>query len=164
MIDAQEYRVRLKDTTEARERWLAEADVKPDEGRARFGKKWQPAEVTDRRPALIRGVINQRIGRIVRVFRWGVSEEVVPETVYRALGTVSGLERGRCNVRETEPVKPVHEAHVEAILPYVLPPVAAIIRLQQLTGAILARDGGFHRKSPSPGYIRRTERARHAWE
>lgn len=84
---------------------------------------------------LCRSVINQRVGRIVRMFRWGVSEELVPETVYRALTTVRGLEKGRCSARESEPVRPVLDEAVEAVLPHVLPPARAMIRLQRLTGA-----------------------------
>jgi integrase len=85
--------------------------------------------------ALCRGVVNQRVARIVRMFKWAVSEEIVPETTHRALATVRGLERGRTEVRETEPVKPIADAVVEATLPFVLPPVAAMLRLQRLTGA-----------------------------
>lgn len=84
---------------------------------------------------LCRTVINQRVGRIVRMFRWGVSEELVPETVYRALTTVRGLEKGRCAARESEPVRPVADDAVEAVIPHVLPPVRAMIRIQRLTGA-----------------------------
>jgi integrase len=80
------------------------------------------------------GVVNQRAGRVVRVFKWGVSEEMVPESVWRSLTTVRGLERGRTDARETEPVKPVADAVVDATLPHVLPPVRAMIRLQRLTG------------------------------
>ncbi len=46
-----------------------------------------------------------------------------------------GLERGRCDARETEPVKPVPEAHVRAVLPFLLPPVQAMVELQLVTGA-----------------------------
>lgn len=84
---------------------------------------------------LCRTVINQRVGRIVRMFRWSVSEELVPETVYRALTSVRGLEKGRCDAREGEPVRPVPEEAVEAVMSHVLPPVRALIRLQRLTGA-----------------------------
>ena len=83
---------------------------------------------------LSRGVVNQRIGRIVRMFKWGVGEELVPETIHRALATVRGLEKGRTRARETEPVKPVAVAVVEATLPFVLVPVRAMARLQLLTG------------------------------
>jgi integrase len=84
--------------------------------------------------SLVRTLINRRVGRIVRMFKWGVAEELVPETVYRALKAVPGLQKGRCDAREGVPVGPVADAYVEAVLPHVLPPVAAMIRLQRLTG------------------------------
>jgi integrase len=84
--------------------------------------------------SLSRGVVNQRVGRIVRMFKWGVGEELVPESVWRALTAVRGLERGRTEARETEPVKPVADAVVDATLPFTLPPVAAMVELQRLTG------------------------------
>jgi integrase len=84
--------------------------------------------------ALARGVVNQRVGRIVRAFKWGVENELVPAAVFQALKAVRGLAKGRSPARETEPVKPVPEAYVEAVLPFVLPPVRAMIRLQRLTG------------------------------
>jgi integrase len=83
---------------------------------------------------LSRGVFNQRVGRLVRMFKWAVSEELAPVSVWRALTTVRGLEKGRTLARETEPVKPVLEEEVEATLPYVLPPVRAMIELQLVTG------------------------------
>jgi integrase len=81
-----------------------------------------------------RGVINQRVGRIVRMLKWAVSDELVPESVWRALTTVRGLEKGRTSARETEPVKSGAVEVVEATLPYVLPPVRAMIELQLVTG------------------------------
>src|SRR5947209_313700 len=51
---------------------------------------------------LSRGVVNQRVGRIVRAFKWGVGEEMVPESVWRSLTAVRGLEKGRSPARETE--------------------------------------------------------------
>src|SRR5262249_52884377 len=84
---------------------------------------------------LCRGVVNRRVARVVRAFKWAVSEELIPESTWRALTTVRGLERGRCKVRETVPVGPVNPDHVRAVLPHVLPPVRAMIELQRLTGA-----------------------------
>jgi hypothetical protein len=84
---------------------------------------------------LSRGVINQRIGSTVRIFKWAVGEEIIPETVYRALAAVRGLEKGRSPPRETEPIKPVAEADVYATLPFALPPVRAMVELQLLTGS-----------------------------
>ena len=84
---------------------------------------------------LCRTLINQRIGRIKRSFKWAVGEELVPPSILQALQAVAGLARGRSDARETEPVRPVPEEFVRAVLPHVLPPVAAMIELQLLTGA-----------------------------
>ena len=135
MLDARDYHVRLTDDPSAGTRWMRSSAVNVADGKAKIGKKCRPAEFLGERPALCRGVINQRISRIVRAFKWGVGEEIIPETVYRALAAVNGLEKGRTSAREMDAVKPVPEAHVEAVLPFVLPPVAAMIRLQLLTGA-----------------------------
>ncbi|MBL9083485.1 MAG: hypothetical protein JNK76_16840 [Planctomycetales bacterium] len=78
---------------------------------------------------LSRGVANHRVNRIKRLFKWGVSEELVPSSVFEGLRTVDGLRFGRCNARETEPVKPVPWAFVEPVLAAVSSPVAAMIRL-----------------------------------
>jgi integrase len=82
-----------------------------------------------------RAVVNQRVGRVVRVFRWAVGEELIAESTWRALTAVRGLERGRTTARETEPVGPVADAVVDATLPYLTAPVRAMVRLQRLTGA-----------------------------
>jgi integrase len=68
------------------------------------------------------------------MFKWGVAEEMVPESVWRALTTVRGLEKGRSSARETEPVTPIAVEIVDATLPYLLPPVRAMVELQLLTG------------------------------
>jgi hypothetical protein len=83
---------------------------------------------------LCRGVVNQRIGRIKRMFKWAVAEGLVPATVFHALQCVTGIPRGRGLARETEPIKPVPDAFVEAIHEYVLPEVWAMVELQRLTG------------------------------
>ncbi|WP_417847300.1 hypothetical protein [Thalassoglobus sp.] len=41
---------------------------------------------------------------------------------------------GRTEARETEPVKPVADEHVDAVLPHVAPQDAAMVQLQPLTG------------------------------
>lgn len=50
---------------------------------------------------LCRSEINRRVGRVVRAFKWAVSEEMVPPSVHQALQTVPGLRRGRADVRES---------------------------------------------------------------
>jgi integrase len=81
-----------------------------------------------------RNFVNASIRRLKAVFKWAVQNELVPAAVYQGLLTVGGLQKGRTPARETEPVKPVAPAHVEAVLPLVLPPVRAMIQLQRLTG------------------------------
>ncbi|HLN29938.1 MAG TPA: hypothetical protein VK395_19500, partial [Gemmataceae bacterium] len=83
---------------------------------------------------LCRGVINQRMGRIRRLFRWAVANQLVKPEVLQALQALPGLQRGRSPARETEKVKPVPEAFVEATLPFLRPTLAAMVRLQLLTG------------------------------
>ncbi|MCI0376516.1 MAG: site-specific integrase [Gemmataceae bacterium] len=94
--------------------------------------KWQEKVI---RVGLARGVVNQRIGRIKRLFRWGVENELVPASVWHALKAVSGLERGRSAARETEPVEPIALQWVKATLPHLTPTVADMVQLQLLTGA-----------------------------
>jgi integrase len=86
-------------------------------------------------PALSRGVINQRIGRIVRAFKWAVAEELVEESTWRALTAVKGLEKGRSKARETEPVEPVALAVVEKTLPHLTSHLQGAVRFQLHTGA-----------------------------
>jgi hypothetical protein len=71
---------------------------------------------------LARGVVNQRVGRIKRVFKWAASEELVPLATFQGLATVAGQRKGRDDVRDTDPVKPVPEADALAVTRHVLPP------------------------------------------
>lgn len=83
---------------------------------------------------LCRNQCNKRTGRVIHVFRWAVENELVPANVHHGLKAVSGLRRGRSEARETEPVRPVPEAFVEAVQSHVLPQVWAMIQLQRFTG------------------------------
>jgi hypothetical protein len=88
--------------------------------------------LVDRRRS--RTYINDLVGVIKRCFKWGASEELVPVRVFEGLRTVDGLRRGRSAARETEAVQPVSRVDVDAVLPYVSKPIAAMIELQLLTG------------------------------
>jgi integrase len=81
-----------------------------------------------------RSTINHHVQRIVRMFKWGVGCEMIPPTVHQALAAVEGLRAGRSAAKEPPPVAPVPEAAIAAVLPLVCPTVAAMIRLQRLTG------------------------------
>jgi integrase len=83
---------------------------------------------------LCRNEINKRVRHILRAFKWAVGEEMVPVSVYQSLKAVPGLRRGRADVRESKPVRPVPESFVDAIRPIVARHVWAMIELQRLTG------------------------------
>ncbi|RIK74924.1 MAG: site-specific integrase [Planctomycetota bacterium] len=82
-----------------------------------------------------RSYVNHLVETIRRVFKWGVSQELVPASVFQALATVPGLRRGRTEAREPKPIMPVAESIVDATLPRMPPIVADMVRLQRLTGA-----------------------------
>jgi integrase len=83
---------------------------------------------------LCRNEINKRIGKLIRMFKWGVSEELIPGSVFHALQAVAGLRRGRSGVRESPPVKPVPIEFVDAVRHHVSGQVWAMIQLQLLSG------------------------------
>lgn len=86
---------------------------------------------------LSRRTVNDRVNRVRRVFKWAASVELIPASVVQALQTVAGLQKGRSKVKESSSVAPVPAEHVEAVLPYLSKPVAAMVRLQLLTGCRL---------------------------
>jgi len=57
-----------------------------------------------------------------------------PLSVHQALQTVPGLRRGRADVWESKPVKPVPKGAAEAIRPFVARQVWAMVELQRLSG------------------------------
>ena len=83
---------------------------------------------------LCRSTINTGIGRIRRMFRWAVAEELVPANVLIALQAVQGLQAGRCGAVEPTVVKPVSRDAIDAIKPFVSAPVWSAVQLQLLTG------------------------------
>lgn len=83
---------------------------------------------------LARTTINARVQKIVRVFRWASSEELIPPSVYHGLKAVEGLRRGQDGTREAPPVRPVTDEQVAAVLPFVSEPIKAMIMIQDLTG------------------------------
>lgn len=82
-----------------------------------------------------RGYINSSINRIKRCFQWGVSEELIPPSVFHGLQSVRALEAGRTEARETAKRQPVPWEHVEPVLSELSPVVAAMVRFQWHTGA-----------------------------
>lgn len=111
--------------------------------RARFGDtpaaEFGPLALKAVRDALVakgwcRSRVNKQVGRVRRVFKWAVSEQLVDQGVWAALKLVDGLRRKRSPARETAPVGPAPEADVLATLPALVPTVRAMVQLQRLGG------------------------------
>jgi integrase len=82
-----------------------------------------------------RKFINHQVNRVRRMFRWAVQLELVPASEkINGLASVEALKRGKTRAREMPPVRPVEDSLVDAVLPRCSPPVAAMVRLQRLTG------------------------------
>jgi integrase len=81
-----------------------------------------------------RKVVNARVERVRRIFKWAVAEELIPASVSHALEAVTGLQRGRTQATESEPVGPVDDAVVDATLAHVNRHVGGLIEFQRLTG------------------------------
>ena len=78
--------------------------------------------------------VNRMVGKVRSVFKWGVSQELVPASIHSALTTLAPLRRGRTDARETESIRPVPEAHIRAIRCHVSRQARAMITLQRLIG------------------------------
>jgi integrase len=82
-----------------------------------------------------RKLINKDVHRIRALYRWAVEEELLPVEVHARLMRVRGLRKGASAARESPKVKPVPVKHVKAVLPHLPPQVAAMARVQLLSGA-----------------------------
>ncbi|TWU08840.1 Tyrosine recombinase XerD [Symmachiella macrocystis] len=82
----------------------------------------------------VRTSINKQVGRIRRIFKWGIGEELLRPEILTALEAVPGLQAGRTDAVESDAVRPVEESVVNAALPYLVPTVVAMVQLQLLTG------------------------------
>lgn len=78
--------------------------------------------------------INKQVSRLVRMFKWAVSQQMIHPEVHQAIAAVPGLKQGRTEARETEPVRAIDDSVVEATLPELGPIVADMVRIQRLTG------------------------------
>lgn len=81
-----------------------------------------------------RNYINQQMGRIKRIFRWGVTSQLVSPTIDHGLRAIPILKHTRTVARETERVTFVERAVVEATLPYLNSTVADLVRVLLKTG------------------------------
>ena len=80
-----------------------------------------------------RSYINDSTRRLCGMFRWAVTEELLPPSVYQALRAVPGLRRGHSEARETLPVQPVDDDTLAKTLEFLSPDIADMVRFQRLT-------------------------------
>ncbi len=81
-----------------------------------------------------RAECNRQVAILKRIFKWGLSEELVPAEIYQGVAAIAGLQRGRTKARETEPIKPVDDDVVDATLPNLGRHVRGLVELQRLCG------------------------------
>jgi integrase len=82
----------------------------------------------------MRSTINKAINRVKLCFSWAASQELLRPEVAMGLRMVSGLKRGRSVAREKDPVTPVADEHIDAVLPHLAPVVVDAIKVMRLTG------------------------------
>lgn len=83
-----------------------------------------------------RKTINENTRYIVAAFRWAVAEEIIPARVYHALQCLPTIKRGEVPaLRESNPVRPVADADVDATLQHLNTPLRGLVELMRLTGA-----------------------------
>ncbi|MFM9965478.1 MAG: tyrosine-type recombinase/integrase [Planctomycetaceae bacterium] len=84
---------------------------------------------------LARNTINSNIGKLRRMFRFAVANEMIDVSVLQRLETVSPLLAGRSEARETTPRHALDQADIDAVKKHVRPLVRDLIDLQLLTGS-----------------------------
>ncbi len=93
------------------------------------------SKTKDGKTRLCLNTINQRITYIRMMFRWGVENRLVENSVYSELLTVSGLDPERPgSVRTTKKVRFVSDKVSEAVLKFVPPAIGDMVRVHRLTG------------------------------
>lgn len=80
------------------------------------------------------GYIRSKINRIVRMYGWGVSQELVLAETHLALKQVKPIQARRSNASPSDPVTLVEWKHVLPVIVAAKPTIRAMLTLQWLTG------------------------------
>ena len=81
-----------------------------------------------------RNVINAYTRRIVSLFHWGVSEELVNPNTHLALKAVKSLPKGYPGTYDNPEREEVPDDVIKRTLPFLSPTLAAMVQVQRLTG------------------------------
>jgi len=82
-----------------------------------------------------RSNLNRAISLVRGAFGWGVSHELIPESIHAALRLVEPIPYGAEGVKESQPKELVSDEMIEAIRPYLSRQVYSLLRLAMLSGA-----------------------------
>ncbi|HBT78353.1 MAG TPA: hypothetical protein DEB39_15835 [Planctomycetaceae bacterium] len=89
---------------------------------------------------LCRTIINERIGYIKYIFKWGVGEELVEPETKAKLYDVEGLEEGKTLAVDYDPIPPVEFDIVQKTLPHCAHPITADMVQVQMYGGMRPQD------------------------
>ena len=110
-----------------------------------------------------RDYINKQVDRVRRTFAWAAENEMLPVANYQALQTVAGLRKNRSEARERPPIAPVPDELVELTLSRLSPTVAAMVRVQRLTGMrpqeVILMNGSDIDRSEAESWVYRPSRS-----
>lgn len=102
---------------------------------AMISQSWMTDEEKDRCGPWSREYINKSIERIIRVFNWGESRELLPMNTAAHLRTVEPIRLFDKRVHSCPARKPVDwERQVKPVLPWLSPVVRAMVQVQYLAG------------------------------
>ena len=109
------------------QRYLVETPIQPRKRQIRGG----PPETPKYRS---RRYINDVVGRVRQMFRWGVLQELVPDDRIKAMEIVPALACGKTAAPELEPRDAVPDAVIEKTLPHLTREVADLVVFLRRTG------------------------------
>lgn len=132
---------RRKDGTQTGEAWGCQNAVRLL--REMYGNRpaaeLQHADMLAVRGALVRSgiarvTVNRYMERVKRLWRWALDEGHITATQKAELSQVQNLKAFRSEAHETEPVRPVDDADIEATCAAMARNTADLVRVQRLTG------------------------------
>lgn len=83
---------------------------------------------------LARSQVNRSLWRVIRIFSWAISYDLIPSSILVGLQTVPGLKKGAPGTHEAPGVDSVEFDLVKVTLPHLHEPIRTMVKLQLLTG------------------------------
>lgn len=81
-----------------------------------------------------RKIVNRSIKSIITIFAWGVENDLVQETTWRALKSVASLPKGYPGTFDNDGREPVPDEVIRRTLPFMPPTLQAMVQLQRILG------------------------------